>query len=77
MAQVTAIGCSLTCLIGAFASITNPFDAGISALKLFAEAGDRAEKLAEGPGSFSVNFLDQLSKISPSDFDKCEWVDKN
>jgi len=77
MAQVTAIGCSLTCLIGAFAAVTNPFDAGISALTLFAEAGNRAEKLADGPGSFSVHFLDELSKITQNDFDKCEWVDKN
>jgi hydroxyethylthiazole kinase len=53
--------------MGAFAAVTAPMDAAIAALVLFAEAGERAERLAEGPGSFGWRFLDALAAITPAD----------
>jgi hydroxyethylthiazole kinase len=67
MPRVTALGCSLTCLMGSFAAVTAPMDAAIAALVLFAEAGERAERLAEGPGSFGWRFLDALAAVTPAD----------
>lgn len=67
MPQVTALGCSLTCLVGAFAAATpdDPFDATIAALTVFAVAGEQAATAAEGPGSFSWRFLDALTGLTP------------
>ncbi|MBL0940327.1 MAG: hydroxyethylthiazole kinase [Gemmatimonadaceae bacterium] len=67
MPRITALGCSLTCLMGSFAAVAAPLDAAVAALTLFAEAGERADRLAEGPGTFSWRFLDALAAVSPND----------
>lgn len=71
MPKVTALGCSLTCLIGAFAAISprDCFAATVAALACFAEAGETAHRHAEGPGSFSVAFLDALHALAPDSLD--------
>jgi hydroxyethylthiazole kinase len=71
MPKVTALGCSLTCLIGAYAGVKGAdlFDATAAALAHFAVAGARAEAAAEGPGSFSVHFLDQLALVDGAALD--------
>ena len=74
MPLVTAMGCSLTCLTGAFAAVNNPMDAAVSALRLFAEAGHRAAQTAGGPASFSQHFIDQLHAITPEEFAESPWV---
>ncbi|MDX8351817.1 hydroxyethylthiazole kinase [Cognatiyoonia sp. IB215182] len=70
MPKVTALGCSLTALIGAYAAICTPMDATIAALTHFSEAGARAGPGTNGPGSFAVAFLDQLAAIAPGDLDE-------
>ncbi|SIT00520.1 hydroxyethylthiazole kinase [Roseivivax lentus] len=67
MPKVTALGCSLTALIGAYAAIAPAFEATAAALLHFAEAGERAARSCEGPGSFSAGFLDQLHNLQPED----------
>ena len=74
MPLITAIGCSLTCLTGAFAAVAAPMEAAVSALTLFAEAGDRAARTASGPASFSQHFIDQLHAITPEEFAASPWV---
>jgi hydroxyethylthiazole kinase len=71
MPKITALGCSLTCLVGAFAASrpTEPFEATIAALALFAVAGEEAAAVANGPGSFSPPFLDQLAGLNGMDID--------
>lgn len=65
MPKVTALGCSLTALVGALAAIApeTPFDATVAALATFAAAGEAAELGADGPGSFAVRFLDALHSL--------------
>jgi hydroxyethylthiazole kinase len=65
MPQVTATGCALTCLVGAFTATepSAPFDATVAALASFAAAGSAANTDARGPGSFAVNFLDTLHAL--------------
>jgi len=72
MPRVTALGCSLTCLVGAFAAIRpkDPFAASVAALAVFAVAGERAGRVSEGPGSFGWRFLDALSGLEPADLDR-------
>lgn len=62
MPKVTALGCALTCLVGALVAIApdEPFDATVAALAAFAVAGETAARAANGPGSFSPLFLDAL-----------------
>ena len=70
MPLVTATGCALTCVTGAFAAaIDDPFDATIGALTLFAEAGARTGKIASGPGAFAWQFLDSLHAMMPAQID--------
>lgn len=65
MPKVTALGCSLTGLVGAFAAVAPdaPFDATVAALAVFAAAGEAAGRDAEGPGSFALRFLDALHAL--------------
>jgi len=72
MPQVTALGCSLTCLVGAFAAATPhvPFDATVAALAVFAVAGEQAGAAADRPGSFSWRFLDALAGLTPETLDR-------
>ncbi|MDL2408491.1 hydroxyethylthiazole kinase [Rhizobium calliandrae] len=72
MTQVTALGCALTCLVGAFAATRpeDPFDASVAALTAFAVAGERAAREAAGPGSFSWRFLDALAALDETVIDR-------
>lgn len=69
MPQITALGCSLTCLVGAFAGDrpAQPLAATVTALAYFKRAGEVAAQQAAGPGSFSWRFLDALASIEQSD----------
>jgi len=71
MPKVTALGCSLTCLVGAFAAIRpqDPLAATVAALGLFAVAGERAARDAAGPGSFAWRFLDELAALDGTALD--------
>ncbi|EMY79388.1 hydroxyethylthiazole kinase [Leptospira weilii serovar Ranarum str. ICFT] len=65
MTKVTGVGCSLGSLIASFLGVQkDPLRATASASAVFAIAGSRAAKESNGPGSFAVNFLDQLSRLS-------------
>jgi hydroxyethylthiazole kinase len=65
MPRVTALGCSLTCLCGAFiaAAPDEALDATVAALAAFAVAGSRASKSADGPGSFGWRFIDAIAAL--------------
>ena len=70
MPQVTALGCSQTALMGAYAATGPAFDAALAALAHFKVAGKAAAKLAKGPGSFQMHFLDALAAAQPADLAK-------
>ena len=67
MPQVTALGCSQTALMGAYAASGPAFYAALGALAHFKVAGLAAARLAKGPGSFQVHFLDALAATQPAD----------
>lgn len=71
MPKITALGCSLTCLVGAFAAVrpSAPMDAAVAALAVFAAAGEEAARTAKGPGSFSPLFLDRLASLTGAELD--------
>jgi hydroxyethylthiazole kinase len=62
--RVTATGCALGAVMAAFAGVVkSPLRAAVAASLLFKVAAERAARSAQGPGSFAVAFLDQLSMI--------------
>jgi Hydroxyethylthiazole kinase, sugar kinase family len=64
MTRVTAMGCGLTAVLGAYlAAVADPFEATVAALAHFKLAGERAGADAAGPGSFHPAFLDALAAI--------------
>lgn len=71
MPQITALGCSLTCLVGAFLAMdpADPFASTVAALATFAAAGEAAGRQAQGPGSFAWRFLDQLAALDGAALD--------
>ncbi len=64
MPRVTATGCALTGLVGAFLAVErDAMAATIAALATMAAAGERAARGAEGPGSFAVRLMDALAAV--------------
>lgn len=70
LTKVTGTGCLLTSVIGAFAGVEkNLILAGLSALTFYGIAAEKAfEKAGHlGPGSFQIEFLNQLAFVSLED----------
>ncbi|MBK1647719.1 hydroxyethylthiazole kinase [Rhabdochromatium marinum] len=80
MPQVTALGCSLTGLIGGFLGAgCEPYAGTVAALAYYGVAGEQAACTAQsalqhsgqklGPGSFAVAFIDALANLEPEALD--------
>ena len=67
MPMITALGCSQTALMGAYAASGPAFEAALATLAHFKVAGTKAAALAKGPGSFQVHFLDALAATQPEE----------
>ncbi|WP_257985148.1 hydroxyethylthiazole kinase [Bacillus sp. T33-2] len=70
LTKVTGTGCLLTSVIGAFAAVEKKLGrAAVSALVYYGVAAElAAAKTADlGPGSFQIEFLNQLSLVSDSE----------
>ncbi|ARU02296.1 hydroxyethylthiazole kinase [Yoonia vestfoldensis] len=67
MTRVTALGCSLNGVIGAFAVGQPVLEATVAALAYYGLAGEQAAATAIGPGAFGAAFLDRLYAITPED----------
>ena len=64
MSQITATGCALSAVCGAFlAADIDALDAATAACACFGVAGDIAARQARGPASFRVAFLDALDAL--------------
>ena len=64
MPKITGSGCSLGGVVAVYATAATPFIAALTATAVYNLAGKRAEKRADGPGSFQVYFLDELYKAT-------------
>lgn len=73
LTKVTGTGCLLTSVIGAFAGVDkNLLLAGLSAVTFYGIAAEKAvEKVGnQRPGSFQIEFLNQLALVSSEDIDQ-------
>lgn len=68
MERVTALGCALTGVCGAFLAVEgDAFAATAAAIAVYGVAGELAAERCKGPGSFRVAFLDRLACVSEED----------
>ena len=68
MTRVTGMGCTASAITGAFAAICeSPLDAAVAAMTTVGIAGEIAAETAFGPGSFQVQFLDALYRLTDAD----------
>lgn len=78
LTRVTAAGCALTALSGAFLSVeADALVATSHALACMSAAGEVAGSQAQGPGSFRVRLLDALYSLTPEKLDELasiEWM---
>lgn len=66
LTRITASGCSVTAIIGAYLGThMSPFDAAVAGLATMGVAGELAAGRANGPGSFQVALFDALAGIDP------------
>ena len=66
MPLVTAMGCTASSMVGAFAAVkpSNLLEAALHAMALMGAAGEIAAKKSDGPGSLLTNFVDTLYNIT-------------
>lgn len=70
MTKVTGLGCTATALCGAFAAVEkDPLSAAAKAMAVMSIAGEMAAKIAAGPGSLQMHFLDSLYNLSKKDIE--------
>lgn len=67
MKKITGSGCSLGGVAAVYATAASPFIAALTATAVYNLAGSRAENKADGPGSFQIQFLDELYKATAVD----------
>jgi len=68
MAKVTALGCALSAVTGAFLAVgADHFTAGVAAVSVYGIAGEIAAEKTTAPGSYRVAFIDVLESIGPND----------
>ena len=77
MSRVTALGCSLTGLVGAFVALGGDrFERTVAALACFAVAGERAAAGADGPGTLAVRLLDALHGLDAATLDAAARIER-
>ena len=67
MELITGSGCSLGGVVAVYLTAASPFIAALTATAVYNLAGKRAASKVEGPGSFQVQFLDELYKATAAD----------
>ncbi|MGD8190433.1 hydroxyethylthiazole kinase [Brevibacillus ginsengisoli] len=73
LTKVTGTGCLLTAVIGAFAAVgSDKLEAAVAALVSYGVAAQIAwyNQGEQGPGSFQIEFLNQLAKVSADEVSK-------
>ena len=66
MTRVTAMGCTASSIVGAFAGINpDPFEASLHGMTVMGICGERAVAKKAAPGSLMINFIDELASPLP------------
>lgn len=79
LTKVTGTGCLLTSVVGAFAAASgNVLDSTVAALAFYGVAAQQAVAKTgpNAPGSFQIEFLNQLSQVSASELEELAMVEQ-
>ena len=83
MTLVTAMGCTASSMVGAFAGINpDPFEASLHGMAVMGICGERAVAKKAAPGSLLPNFVDELYAITPEQLgehvtaNRSKWSDE-
>ncbi|MDQ0195586.1 hydroxyethylthiazole kinase [Paenibacillus wynnii] len=80
LTKVTGTGCLLTSVVGAFLAVSNGnfLEASVEAVSFYGIAAEIAARMTahQGPGSFQVEFLNQLALVSPEIFKEMSQIKK-
>jgi hydroxyethylthiazole kinase len=72
LTKVTGTGCLLSAVVGAFLAVSEGawLEAAVEALSFYGVAAEIAAELTvdQGPGSFQIEFLNQLTQVKPETF---------
>ncbi|SDZ16961.1 hydroxyethylthiazole kinase [Bacillus sp. 166amftsu] len=73
LTKVTGTGCLLTSVMGAFAAVEKDYvKAAVAALTFYGVAAEIAasKTVEQGPGSFQIEFLNQLANVTANDIEQ-------
>lgn len=77
MSKFVGTGCMAASLIGVFAAVEKDYAfASAAALCCLGIAGELAAKTAEGPGSYKVNFFDEIYHLNKDSIEKMKKIEK-
>ncbi|PEX90040.1 hydroxyethylthiazole kinase [Bacillus cereus] len=79
LTKVTGTGCLLTSVIGAFTAVEKDYvKAAVAALTFYGVAAElaAAKTVEKGPGSFQIEFLNQLANTTSDDIEKYGKVEE-
>lgn len=76
--NITAGGCLLTSVVGAFISVAdnNFYEASLEAIAGYGISSELAMKKADGPGTFVPRFLDELYFLNKETIDKYQQLEE-
>ncbi|MBT4484943.1 MAG: hydroxyethylthiazole kinase, partial [Candidatus Latescibacteria bacterium] len=77
MGSIVGTGCMAASIIGAFAGVEkNYIKAAVSALVCFGIAGELASITSKGPGSFHVNFYDEVYNLDKEKIERMTNIEE-
>ncbi|RST64748.1 hydroxyethylthiazole kinase [Candidatus Aquarickettsia rohweri] len=69
MQKVIGMGCTLSSFIASFIAVEkNYLNSAVAAVAIYGVAGQLAERISSGPGSFQQNFIDTLYHLKKENF---------
>jgi len=78
LTKVTGTGCLLSAVVGAFLAVSEgaSLEAAVEALSFYGVAAEIAAELTagQGPGSFQIEFLNQLSLVIPETYKEKSFI---
>lgn len=80
LTKVTGTGCLLTSVVGAFLAVSDGsyLEAAVEAVSFYGVAAEIAAQstFTQGPGSFQIEFLNQLAAVTPEEFNDKSQIKK-
>lgn len=74
MEKITGAGCSLGGVMAVYLTHGRPFIAALAGASAYNLAGGRAQRKADGPGTFVAHFIDELYRLTADDISNNRFI---